>query len=80
VGETSVVCCVGSNPKDPAGTVVDADVDDAEVPRDGVDGRLGIVEVADADGVAEGGGGKNGDRVRRPRGASMGEGDDVDGE
>jgi len=81
VGETSVACRVGS-PNDPAGTVVNVDDDDAEVPRDGVEGRLGIDAAAGAGGAEEEGGGKNGDRVRRPRGASMGEGDDdcVDGE
>lgn len=62
VGEASVACCVGGSPKAPGGTVVDvAGDDDAEVPRDGVEGRLGT----DVDGEEEDGGG-NGDRVRRP--------------
>jgi hypothetical protein len=84
VGETGIACCVGGSPNDPAGTVVDADgVDDAEDPRDGVEGRLGTNADVDVDGEEEVGGGKNGDRARRPRGASTGEGDDnccVDGE
>ncbi len=78
VGETSVACGVGGSPNAPGGTVVDiAGDDDAEVPRNGVVGRLGMgvgVDV-DVDGEEEGGGG-NGDRVRRPWGTSMGEGDD----
>jgi hypothetical protein len=82
VGETSVACGVGGGPNEPAGTIgVDVDV---EVPRDdGVVGRLGTGAVADADGEEAEGGGKNGDRARRPRGARTGEGDDsccLDGE
>lgn len=84
VGEASVACCVAGSPNDPVGTVVDVDgVDDAEDPRDGVEGRLGIGVDVDVDGEEEEGGGKNGDFARRPRGASTGEGDGkccVDGE
>jgi hypothetical protein len=59
VGETSVACCV-------EGTVMDvAGDDDAEFPRDGVEGRLGMDADVDVDGEDEDGGG-NGDRVRRP--------------
>lgn len=66
VGETSVACGVEGNPKAPGGTVVDiAGDDDADVPRDGVVGRLGIDADVDVDGEEEDGGG-NGDRVRRP--------------
>lgn len=83
VGETSVACCVGGSPNDPAGTIVDVDVD-AKVPRDdGVVGRLGVDTVAGVDGEAEEGGGGNGDRERRPRGARTGGGVDnccLDGE
>ena len=67
VGETSVACCVGGSPNAPGGTVADnAGDDDAEVgvPRDGVEGRLGIDADVDVDGEEEDGGG-NGDRVRR---------------
>jgi len=65
VGETSVACCVRGSPSAPGGTVVDvAGDDDAEVPRDGVEGRLGIDADVDVDGEEEDGGG-NGDRVRR---------------
>jgi len=66
VGETSVACGVGGSPSAPGGTVVDiAGDDDAEVPRDGVEGRLGIDADVDVDGEEEDGGG-NGDRARRP--------------
>jgi len=66
VGEAGVVCCVGGSPNPPGGAIVDvAGDDDAEVPRDGVEGRLGIDTDVDVDGVEEGGGG-NGDRARRP--------------
>jgi hypothetical protein len=82
VGETSVACCVGGSPNPPEGTLVNvAGDDDAGVPRDGVEGRLGIDADVDVDGEEEGGG--NGDRVRRPWGVSTGEGDDnccIDGE
>jgi hypothetical protein len=66
VGETSVSCGVGGCPNAPEGTAVDvAGDDDAEVPRDGVEGRLGTDADVDVDGEEEDGGG-NGDRVRRP--------------
>lgn len=65
VGETSVACGVGGSPN-AGGTVDDvAGDDDAEVPRDGVEGRLDIDADVDVDGEEEDGGG-NGDRVRRP--------------
>ena len=57
---------MGGSPNAPGGTGVDvAGDDDAEVPRDGVEGRLGIDADVDVDGVEEDGGG-NGDRARRP--------------
>ena len=66
VGEASVACCVWGSPNAAGGTVVVvAGDDDAEVPRNGVDGRLGMSVDVDVDGEEEDGGG-NGDRVRRP--------------
>ena len=67
VGEASVACGVEGSPNAPGGTVVDiAGDDDAEVPREGVEGRLGTNADVDADGEEEEDGGGNGDRVRRP--------------
>lgn len=53
VGEMSVACCVGGNPNGPTGTVVDADGDDGEVPRDDIEGRLGRDGAAYVDGAEE---------------------------
>ena len=59
VGEASAANAPGGTDVDVAGD------DDAEAPRDGVGGRLGMDADMDVDGEEEDGGG-NGDRVRRP--------------